>query len=717
MKRKIIVLISSFLLLLVLFPAGIFAADGDSDGYDDHDVAQLQAFLAQDSATAGKTNIESFAAWGWNINDPSTWTTWVTWSGTPKRLTAIYWSEKGLAGDLDLTGCTELAILEAYSNQLTSIDVPNLTKLTCLKVFFNDTLSSVDIEGDSALTELYVNATSTGTGQLTELDVSDASALQVMNCTRQQLTSLDISANTALYRLYSANNPFKEIKMTNNSSLLTATANGNGTIYLTIGGGSEGTDPTAFTAVPNAATTFVNWTYTLGGASQGTSTQFILPDSLTGTLYANFSKVTLTYDPNYSGASTWDELYNSGATLTAPTDPSRTGYIFGGWYTEATCDNAWDFSTDTVTQDTTLYAYWYNANDYNKIRNFLLKTSSVAGKTNGQMLNASFDADDPTTWSGVYWDDGYVEIIYWTDNALAGSLDLSDVNKMTWLEIMFNDITSLNVSGCEALDRIFCNNNDITELNLDDCYDLEVIWCFNNPLTSIQNFNGNDITTSGNGTIYLYMGYDFAYNQEYEQYIYAKGDNNMLFINFTKDGTVATEENVYFFEVSIRNGIIEDSSIIANFAPLTSDAQDGAIYKGGRFTITPPSQGGKWSFDEDFLSGNFTDANKPIFTGKKIGTTTISYTKLPDYEEIGEVELLSLSVSKDRAGSEYEPMITTSDISISADEADYTITMDVTIEKAELPQTGQDYTAPIALAGIGLAGAGSIVLIGRKKKA
>jgi LPXTG-motif cell wall-anchored protein len=212
------------------------------------------------------------------------------------------------------------------------------------------------------------------------------------------------------------------------------------------------------------------------------------------------------------------------------------------------------------------------------------------------------------------------------------------------------------------------------------------------------------------------MGYDFAYSEAYEQYIYAKGDNNMLFTNFTKDGTVATEENVYFFEVKI-NVRGDDSSIVANFTPLTSDVQDGAIYKGGRLTVTPPSQGGKWSFDEDFLSGNFTNADKPIFTGKKIGTTTISYTKLPDYEEIGEVEISSLDVSKDRAGREYVPVIEASDIAISADEADYTITMDVTIEAAELPQTGQDYTAPIALAGIGLAGAGSIVLIGRKKKA
>ena len=46
------------------------------------------------------------------------------------------------------------------------------------------------------------------------------------------------------------------------------------------------------------------------------------------------------------------------STITAPTDPTATGYTFGGWYKEAACTNAWNFSTDKVTADTTLYAKW-----------------------------------------------------------------------------------------------------------------------------------------------------------------------------------------------------------------------------------------------------------------------------------------------------------------------------------------------------------------------
>ena len=48
----------------------------------------------------------------------------------------------------------------------------------------------------------------------------------------------------------------------------------------------------------------------------------------------------------------------SGATITKPDDPTATGFNFKGWYKEAGCINEWNFSSDTVTADITLYAKW-----------------------------------------------------------------------------------------------------------------------------------------------------------------------------------------------------------------------------------------------------------------------------------------------------------------------------------------------------------------------
>ena len=49
-----------------------------------------------------------------------------------------------------------------------------------------------------------------------------------------------------------------------------------------------------------------------------------------------------------------------GTNTAAPSTPTRTGYTFGGWYTEDTLTNQFIFNT-TIGQDTTVYAKWIPA--------------------------------------------------------------------------------------------------------------------------------------------------------------------------------------------------------------------------------------------------------------------------------------------------------------------------------------------------------------------
>lgn len=68
---------------------------------------------------------------------------------------------------------------------------------------------------------------------------------------------------------------------------------------------------------------------------------------------------TVTFNLNYAGAPapTTAEV-NNGGKVTKPADPTRTGHTFGGWYEEAACTTAWNFDTNTVTGNITLYAKW-----------------------------------------------------------------------------------------------------------------------------------------------------------------------------------------------------------------------------------------------------------------------------------------------------------------------------------------------------------------------
>ena len=77
------------------------------------------------------------------------------------------------------------------------------------------------------------------------------------------------------------------------------------------------------------------------------------------TLYAQWTKqYTVSYDIN-EGDSTAPaaETFEDGGTFTKPADPTRSGYVFTGWFDTATGGNEFNFGT-AVTADITLYAQW-----------------------------------------------------------------------------------------------------------------------------------------------------------------------------------------------------------------------------------------------------------------------------------------------------------------------------------------------------------------------
>ncbi len=64
----------------------------------------------------------------------------------------------------------------------------------------------------------------------------------------------------------------------------------------------------------------------------------------------------VTFDSR-GGSAVDQQIITSGAPATRPADSVRSGYIFKGWYSDAVCTTAWDFTTP-VTGEITLYAGW-----------------------------------------------------------------------------------------------------------------------------------------------------------------------------------------------------------------------------------------------------------------------------------------------------------------------------------------------------------------------
>ena len=73
---------------------------------------------------------------------------------------------------------------------------------------------------------------------------------------------------------------------------------------------------------------------------------------------------TVTFDLNgATGTAPTAQTIASGSKATKPTDPTFANHTFDGWYktkdaTTGELSDRWDFNTDTVTEDITLYAQW-----------------------------------------------------------------------------------------------------------------------------------------------------------------------------------------------------------------------------------------------------------------------------------------------------------------------------------------------------------------------
>ena len=66
---------------------------------------------------------------------------------------------------------------------------------------------------------------------------------------------------------------------------------------------------------------------------------------------------TVTFNTQ-GGSSVTGRMADHGSAITAPQVPSRSGYTFLGWYKESAGTNEWNFASDKVTSNITLYAKW-----------------------------------------------------------------------------------------------------------------------------------------------------------------------------------------------------------------------------------------------------------------------------------------------------------------------------------------------------------------------
>ena len=135
-----------------------------------------------------------------------------------------------------------------------------------------------------------------------------------------------------------------------------------------------------------------------------------------GTQKVTIPMVKITYDENYvkdgtTNKQTVEKVYNTElGTLGTPT---RTGYTFAGWYTEAAGGTQISSTTKTPVTDTTYYAHW-NANPLNFANQTISKTFStseqkadITGASNG---TGSYTYAEKTEKNSAQKDTNYISI-------------------------------------------------------------------------------------------------------------------------------------------------------------------------------------------------------------------------------------------------------------------------------------------------------------------
>lgn len=126
---------------------------------------------------------------------------------------------------------------------------------------------------------------------------------------------------------------------------------------VTVNGNSFTVNETTVTATPSDAT--AQYTYAFSSWSNVPNNVTDDVSNIQAVFTRTENKYTVSFNANGHGIAPSDitnVTYNT--TISAPTAPTADGWIFEGWYKEFGCTNAWNFESDKVTEETTLYAKW-----------------------------------------------------------------------------------------------------------------------------------------------------------------------------------------------------------------------------------------------------------------------------------------------------------------------------------------------------------------------
>ena len=400
----------------------------------------------------------------------------------------------------DLTGIeafVNLTRLSIWSNNLTSLDVSNNTKLTYLHAGYNS-IGSLDMTYNSALTDFRCQSNNLssidvsmlaeldificGNNNLTTLDVSNNTKLSTQfSCDGNQLTSLDLSNNPLIKRLYVQNNDITSLDLSNHPNLDDVYLINNELTELDMrNGGNEGVNTFNVTgntnltciSVDNPKYTAANWTDIPVGAEFKFSCD---PNDIVNIPDANF-KAELLADGSINTTDDGEITYGEATAF--------TGTL------QAVAANITDVTGLEAFEN--VIGIYLSGNP--SLSNIDLSYNTALEHLEFSNCNVStIDLSNNTS----------LRILRGYDNNLT-SLDVSLLADLTELSIRGNNLTSIDVSSNPDLQNLYIHSNDISSLDVTNNTLLTTLLCDNNNIGVIDlsnNPNLQELRANGNSLV------------------------------------------------------------------------------------------------------------------------------------------------------------------------------------------------------------------------
>ncbi|MFC3927872.1 InlB B-repeat-containing protein [Streptococcus caprae] len=314
---------------------------------------------------------------------------------------------------------------------------------------------------------------------------------------------------------------------------------------------------------PSSNMIFAGWSETIGGTAISESESKAYTVTENKNLYPVFKKslkIEFNTGDIKDGASyvaPKSVIEGESAAIAKPTDPTRPGYTFAGWYTAETGGTEFDFSS-VITKNTTLYAHWTAANSSYTV---IYWQQAVTDDKNATAAQKTYDYAGQETRSG-------------TTGTTVSITSTDKIPKETGFEYTTDkgeSSVTVKADGSSVI-NIYFNRKLITmqfnTYSTNNTYS-HLSWGYSNYTTTYTGLYGS--TLASNGYSWL-SGYAWRYFNS------ANGMTGMSYLG----------------EFILPSGVMDSNGTLIRMIPATSKTNEYHFYKqnlDGTYPTTPNDTG------------------------------------------------------------------------------------------------------------------------------